>query len=525
MLITPTLITTGGNGSSQDVFGAINSKFREPIQREYFNMGILLIDNVSTYFFDSDIHTAIQYNSTVVSIVIDGKTREVGIPGSLIDLKNLCNDLDIGWFYLNSAGDAIIVRGFHIFGDIFQDELVVFGAGEPTDLTNRPTQTDINRELALRINDNTALTSETLAIPNRQIVFGTGTSVTSSTDFQWNNSSKRLTVDGDLTVGNPLDGDIDHVIKMQNLNGSIFQYISILDPENAIVASRGSIAFVDDGMGKLYVKTVSTGGGDEGWNQVTAGHTNRELVYGTGRSTDSSADLEWNDSSKRLTANGELVIGSMTGLDTAHVIKMNNASGNIFHYISTADPESVITASRGSITYVNDGGTGKLFLKTTGGSTGWNQVTAGHTANQIVYGTGRTTTSSSDFTWNDSTKRHTVNGDLLIGNPIGVVTDLITRFRNASASSTLFVSNAPPEGVITAGRGSMCYYNDGALGKAFVKVLNTTSTGWEQVLSGTQSTLNVLGLTAITQLVNQIKVNIGGNDYYIPCSAANTPLT
>lgn len=52
-----------------------------------------------------------------------------------------------------------------------------------------------------------------------------------------------------------------------------------------------------------------------------------------------------------------------------------------------------------------------------------------------------------------------------------------------------------------------------------------TGTTRETVLSGIQSTLNALGLTALTQLVNQIKVNIGGNDYYIPCSAANTALT
>lgn len=52
-----------------------------------------------------------------------------------------------------------------------------------------------------------------------------------------------------------------------------------------------------------------------------------------------------------------------------------------------------------------------------------------------------------------------------------------------------------------------------------------TGTTRETILSGIQSALNALGLTAITQLTNQIKVNIGGNDYYIPCSAANTILT
>lgn len=52
-----------------------------------------------------------------------------------------------------------------------------------------------------------------------------------------------------------------------------------------------------------------------------------------------------------------------------------------------------------------------------------------------------------------------------------------------------------------------------------------TGTIRENLLSGVESTLNALGLTAITQLVNQIKVNINGVSYYIPCSAANTTLT
>ena len=47
----------------------------------------------------------------------------------------------------------------------------------------------------------------------------------------------------------------------------------------------------------------------------------------------------------------------------------------------------------------------------------------------------------------------------------------------------------------------------------------------EGLLTGIQSALNVLGLTAITQLVNQIKINIGGVDYYVPAGAANTALT
>lgn len=52
-----------------------------------------------------------------------------------------------------------------------------------------------------------------------------------------------------------------------------------------------------------------------------------------------------------------------------------------------------------------------------------------------------------------------------------------------------------------------------------------TGTTRETLLTGLESSLNVLGLTAITQLVNQIKINVLGNDYYVPCGAANTPLT
>tara|TARA_R110000868_G_scaffold407706_2_gene689408 strand:- start:1004 stop:2281 length:1278 start_codon:yes stop_codon:yes gene_type:complete len=56
--------------------------------------------------------------------------------------------------------------------------------------------------------------------------------------------------------------------------------------------------------------------------------------------------------------------------------------------------------------------------------------------------------------------------------------------------------------------------------------ITTTGAARHKVWHGLRTNLNVLGLTAITQLTNQISV-VGddGNTYYIPCSAANTPLT
>lgn len=59
---------------------------------------------------------------------------------------------------------------------------------------------------------------------------------------------------------------------------------------------------------------------------------------------------------------------------TAHVYGTSFVAAQIFNRTST--PEGAQAAAPGSMALVNDGGTGKIFLKTSGtGNTGWTQIT------------------------------------------------------------------------------------------------------------------------------------------------------
>jgi hypothetical protein len=147
-IITPTLVNTGGMGKVPDVLRAINAKFNEPVQREYFNLSMHLTANLLTYDYQDNA----AYGTTDFSIDIDGESYVLGIPANIVELVELLNNLDIGWFVLDT-GFNIIVQGFHDFGDITQDSTVIFDAGAVTELLNKATQTDINRALALRISN------------------------------------------------------------------------------------------------------------------------------------------------------------------------------------------------------------------------------------------------------------------------------------------------------------------------------------------------------------------------------------
>lgn len=146
--ISPTFDSNNGYGNQLDVNKAINAKFKEPVQKEYDNLGLTLTDNETEYIGSA---YAIAYNSTAVSIEIDSIEYSLGVPTDLDDLVLKLNDvLDIGIFYLD-AYDDIIARGFHDFGDILQDGHAIFEPDIITPLTNKATQSDINRELALRL--------------------------------------------------------------------------------------------------------------------------------------------------------------------------------------------------------------------------------------------------------------------------------------------------------------------------------------------------------------------------------------
>lgn len=146
--ISPIFDSNNGYGNQLDVNKAINAKFKEPVQKEYDNLGLTLTDNETEYIGSA---YAIAYNSTAVSIEIDAIEYSLGIPTDLDDLVLKLNDvLDIGIFYLD-AYDDIIARGFHDFGDILQDGHAIFEPDIVTPLTNKATQSDINRELALRV--------------------------------------------------------------------------------------------------------------------------------------------------------------------------------------------------------------------------------------------------------------------------------------------------------------------------------------------------------------------------------------
>lgn len=142
--IPSTLLTVGATGTTGDVFWAIDAKFREPHQRMYNNLGITLNDNTTTYTTDSNV----AYNAGEIVAVIDGNEFNIGVPTDFGDLVNRLSNLDIGIYALDDAG-LLTVKGFHNYDSLMQDGVVVMNPDSVVQETNKPTQTEINRELAL----------------------------------------------------------------------------------------------------------------------------------------------------------------------------------------------------------------------------------------------------------------------------------------------------------------------------------------------------------------------------------------
>lgn len=187
-----------------------------------------------------------------------------------------------------------------------------------------------------------------------------------------------VTASNQFAIGAVPDGDgygaITHVVTYYSSSKTHTDYYVETSPVAGLVAQRGSIAYLNDGStGSAWLKVGAT---STAWEmiQTTSGLAipNQEIVFGNGSTVVSSTNLKFNVSNGRFTVNGEIYAGLSTGLTTDSVMKLSNSVATSFFYLSTASPESVITASRGSIAFVNTGSLGQLWVKTsTAGNTGW----------------------------------------------------------------------------------------------------------------------------------------------------------
>lgn len=75
-------------------------------------------------------------------------------------------------------------------------------------------------------------------------------------------------------------------------------------------------------------------------------------------------------------------------------------------------------------------------------------------------------------------------GQLIIGSTAAPVTTGLVKLQNTGGAPQFFVSNASPEGVITASRGSVCYVDTGSVGAQYNKTSGTGNTGWVIVGTG-----------------------------------------
>ena len=562
-VINPILINTGSPGNNVDVFKAIDIKFKEPFQKLYSNIGIKLNDVQVLY--EPDINNTIVYNDTAVSIVIDSVLYEVGIPTSFSDLIRLLNLLDIGWFYTEDSVN-IVGRGFHIYGNIVQEDMVVFTSGSQTTLSNIPTQTDINRELSLRI---------------KVLESFTDYSSTNSWNFDGNAVESKRSIGTTNNYGLPFIVN-DEILWEFRTNKSIHReghlYSIKYDTSNTswgggaltdFTTGINDSAFGADALSHLTAGEDNTGVGKNSLHLITVSDNNTAVGYNSGSDLEVGSNnifIGRNSGNNLINGNALTFLGSnsKTALDGIHssiAIGYNaevNASNQLvigavpdgsgygaitqvltyytaskvhseFYRETLPNAGSGTMAGRGSTYYVNDGSTGSGWIKVGATDTGWEmiQTTAALAIpnQELVFGNGSTIVSSPNIKFNTSNNRFTVNGEIYAGNSTGLITDSVMKLSNATGTSFLYTGTTSPESVITSPRSSLALINTGSNGQLWLKQTTAGDTGWGQVLAGVQSSLNVLGLTAITQLVNQIRVTLNGNDYYIPCSAANTPLT
>lgn len=313
-VITPTLVNTGQMGSVKDVFRAINAKFKEPLQRPYSNLGIRLYGVRRVY----EAAAAIAYSGSDVSIEVNDIEYVLGAPTDIYDLAAKANDvLDIGWYSVNSDG-ALTVEGFHDFGDFIQGGVAVFTPEDETDIDILPVQTDINRELALRISNVAA-------------------SITPAALTKVDDTNVVLTLGGSPSIA------------LLNATSLTLGWTGVLSlarggTNKNITASAGSVVYSDadsfelSGVGTSGQALISGGTGAPVWYAPTAGSV---LFAGTGGILQQdNANFFWDDTNNRLGVgiNSALgarlhVVGSGTAITSVNFIAANsNNTRNFIHY-------------------------------------------------------------------------------------------------------------------------------------------------------------------------------------------------
>lgn len=227
--ITPVVTNVQGAGTPDAVFRAIDAKFREVVQREYMNLGMKLQDRIITYAEGSP---APDYGSNEMTILIGGDNYSLGSPGDIDALVLAINALDIGICYINDSGKIVLLT-YQICGSITQDASAIFTVDTITVGTNFPTQTDINRELALRLRDASAAAAG-VAQPDTQIVMGSGTGITSDQRFTFNPATGRLDFkDSDGNIQMNIYPDISNAV-FGFYNKDTFSYATMTMTSNQI---------------------------------------------------------------------------------------------------------------------------------------------------------------------------------------------------------------------------------------------------------------------------------------------------
>lgn len=546
--LSSTFIGNNGFGTQNDVNVAINAKFREVVQRPYLNLGMQLTDNLVLYTADE----TIVYNGDIVSIEIDGEEYEIGVPTDLDDLILKIEQLDICWPYTDEDQN-IAIRSYHQMGDIIQNEQVVFVASEPSPLTNKSVQTDINREIALAIRN-----IQSSPITNQWVIGG---NVLSSDGIfgSLNNFPISVIVNNNPVFEFRVNTSIHRMNKLFSMeysdNNTSWGSGALTDwgigENNTGIGADALSALVDGndntGIGKNSLHRIVDSIGNTGigynsgsdfelgdfctflgrntGNNVTNGNA---LVF-VGADSKSSVDnihssiaIGYN---AEISANNQLVIGAVPdgngwGAITQAITYYTSTKTHGEYYLE-ASPQGVVVAQRGSIAYVNTGSTGQAWLKVGATINSWEmiQTTAALAIpnQEVVFGNGTTIVSSTNLKFNVSNGRLTVNGELYAGLSTGVATDSVVKLNNSLSTSFFYLSTASPESVITAPRSSIALINTGSLGELWVKTSSASDTGWEKVVTqDSQNSITLLpyGTSAgNTATVRYRELIANGNNY------------
>ena len=518
--ITPTLTATGAVGNTNDALAAIDAKFKEPFLKPYLNLDFENLAKDYTFTFDNTQDEAIEYGTTSVYMYVKGASTLIGVPNSLPHLIDLANNLDIAVFRIDADGD-IRALSFVPLGAMVQNDMPIFQARSIATTTYMATQGDINRELAFQL-------AYTLTRDDLRDL--------------WINGGNELTGPGQIgsTNNQPVSIIVDGVEMWEcRVNGSIHRsnklFTIAYSDTNTSWGHANSTALVEeDAQG-------NTGVGADGLLNLERGNYNS--AFGTNSlkmivDEESNSAFGYNSGHQFETGKHNLFAGSRTGtgLTIASGVTLVGASATsttdsihssialgynseidksnqfvvgavpdgdgwgavkevLYYYTATkthgeffleASPQGVVTAQRGSIAYVNDGSDGSAWLKTGATISSWEQIqttTALEIPNrEIVYGTGTTITSNAAFTFNDSTKRLSVNGNAYFVDTAAPVTDSIIKLQNISSTFFIYASNATPLSVISAPRSSIALVDDTSTGSLYVKRTTTGTGGWAKAI-------------------------------------------